>query len=54
MKVKCIRNFLWNDILTVGKTYETDDSEDTEDEYWLEDDNEYFNPFPKELFELLD
>ncbi len=50
MDVKCTNNLLWSDILTKYKLYEVKMDDSVNDEYWIEDDNGCFNPFPKYLF----
>lgn len=49
MLVRCVNiPFLWDDMLTIGKEYEVGEVE--RDEFWIEDDNENYNPIPQECF----
>lgn len=49
MIVKCVAiPIFWGDMLTIGKEYEVGEVEDGE--YWIEDDNENYNPIPQECF----
>ena len=52
MKVKCIAMlFGYGDLMTIGKEYEVDEIENGE--YWIEDDQGEYNPFPQECFEVV-
>lgn len=51
LKVKCTQEaFGFTDMITLGKEYEVGDTSTDTGEYWLEDDNGEYNPFPQELF----
>ena len=52
MKVICRDRLLFDgDLLTIGKEYEVEEVENGD--YWIEDDNGNYNPFPQELFEVI-
>lgn len=47
MKVICV-GIMFPDGLTIGKEYEVEEIEG--EDYWIEDDNGNYNPYPSELF----
>lgn len=52
MKVKCTA-VIWgyDDLMTKGKLYEVGEVEPGE--YWIEDDQGCYNPFPQDCFEVV-
>lgn len=52
IKVKCTSvMFGYGDLMTKGKEYEVSELEDGE--YWIEDDQGQYNPFPQKCFEVI-
>lgn len=50
MKAICT-GLLFPDGLTIGKVYEVEEVEG--EDYYIEDDNGNYNPYPSDLFELV-
>lgn len=50
LRVVC-KGVIFGDELTVGKEYGVGEVDTLSREYWVEDDNEMYNPYPQELFQ---